>query len=88
MRHKIPRGHGQRANLTPEVLSEHQRTNQDSETRWVTLSYISGISETSARHLQSHNINVAHKPTATLRTTLVKAKDTIPQDTKAGMQRM
>ncbi len=47
--------------------------------------YINGISETLARHLRSHNIKVAHKPMATLRTTLVKAKDTIPLEAKAGV---
>ncbi len=30
------------------------------------------------RTLGSHNIKVTHKPSATLRVTLVKAKDTIP----------
>ncbi len=85
MRRKIPRGHGQRGNLTPEVPSEDQRTSQESEPRWATLPYINGISETLARHLRSHNIKVAHKLTATLRTTLVKAKDTIPLETKAGL---
>ncbi len=34
MRRKIPRGHGQRENLTPEVPSEDQWTNQDNEPRW------------------------------------------------------
>ncbi len=85
MRRKIPRGHGQRENLTPEVPSEDQRTNQDSEPRWAILPYINGISETLARHLRSYNIKVAHKPMATLRTTLVKAKDTIPLEAKAGV---
>ncbi len=85
MRRKIPRDHGQRENLTPEVLSEYHRTNQDSEPRWATLPYSNGISETLARHLRSHNINVAHKPTATLRTTLVKTKDAIPLEAKAGV---
>ncbi len=37
------------------------------------------------RHLGSHNIKVAQKPTATLRDTLVKAKDTIPLDAEARM---
>ncbi len=48
MRRKIPRGHGQRGNLTPQVPSEDQRTNQDSEPRWATLPYINGISATLA----------------------------------------
>ncbi len=85
MRHKIPRGHGQRENLTPEVPSEDQWTNQDSEPRWATLPYINGISETLARHPRSHNIKVTHKPMAALRNTLVKAKDTIPLEAKAGV---
>ncbi len=85
VRCQIPRGHGQRENVTPEVPSKDQSTNQDSEPRWSTLPYINGISETLARHLRSHNIKVAHKPTATLRTTLVKGKDTIPLDAKAGV---
>ncbi len=85
IRCKIPRDHGKRENLTPEVPSEDQRTNQDSEPRWATLPYITGISETLARHLQSHNIKVAYKPLATLRTTLVKAKDAIPREAKAGV---
>ncbi len=85
MGRKIPRGHVQRENLTPEVPSEDQRTNQDSEPRWTTLPYINGISETLARHLRSHNIKVKHKPMATLRTALVKAKDTIPLEAKAGV---
>ncbi len=66
-----------------EVPSEDQRTNQNSEPRWATLPYIIGISETLARHLRSHNIKVAHKPMATLRTTLVK--DTIRLEAKAGV---
>ncbi len=55
MRRNIPRGHGQRGNLTPEVPSEDQRTRQDSGPRWATLPYIYGISETLARHLRIHN---------------------------------
>ncbi len=82
---EIPRDHGQRENLTPEVSSEYHRTNQDSEPRWATLPYINDISKTIDRHLQSHNIKVTDKPTATLRTTLVKAKDTIPLEAKAGV---
>ncbi len=71
-------------NLTPQVPSEDQRTNQDSETRWATLPYINGISETLVRHLRSH-IKVAHKPMATLRTTVVKGKDNIHLEAKAGV---
>ncbi len=74
---------GQRENLTLEVPSEDQRTNQDSEPRWATLPYINGISKTLARHPRSHNIKVAHKPMATLRTTLVK--DTIHLEAKTGV---
>ncbi len=40
MRRKILRGHGQRENSTPEAPSEDQRTNQDSEPRWTSLTYI------------------------------------------------
>ncbi len=36
------------------------------------------------RHVQSHNIKVSKKPTSTLRATLVKAKFSIPRDTKAN----
>ncbi len=85
MRRKIPRDHGQRENPTPEAPSEDQRTSQDSEPLWASLLCINGISEALARHLRRHNIKVAHKPTATLRTTLLKAKDTIPLEAKAGV---
>ncbi len=84
MRHKIPWDQRQREDSTPEAPSDDQRNNHDSEPRWASIPYINGISELLARHLRSHNIKVAHKPTATLRTTLVKAKDAIPQDTKRG----
>ncbi len=80
MRRKIPLNHGQRENSTPEAPSDDQRTNQDSEPRWAALPYINGISEELARYLRSHNIKVAHKPTATLKTTLVKVQYTIPLD--------
>ncbi len=83
MRRKIPRGHGQTENLTPEVPSEDQRTSQDSEPRWATLPYINGTSEIT-RHLRGHSIKVAHKPSATLRTTLVK--NTIPMKAKADVK--
>ncbi len=36
-------------------------------------------------HLRSYSIKVANLPTAAIRATLVKAKDSIPQDAKAGM---
>ncbi len=61
------------------------RTKQDSEPRLATHPYISGISETLAQHLRSLNIKVEHKPTVTVRTILVKAKDTIPLDAKVGV---
>ncbi len=79
MPRKIPRGHGERENLTLEVPLEDQRTNQDNEPRSATLPYINGFSETH----RSLSIKVSHKPTATLRTTLVKANDTIPLEEKA-----
>ncbi len=60
-----------------------QRINQDSEPRWTSLRHLNGISKALARHVQSHNIKVAHKPTATLRTNLVR--DTISLDANSGV---
>ncbi len=47
MRRRIPRGHGQRESLTPEVPSEDQRTSPDSEPRWATLTYQRYLRDTS-----------------------------------------
>jgi hypothetical protein len=43
--------------------------------KWIPLPYIEGVSESVARQLRKHNINIAHKPTATIRNLLVKPKD-------------
>jgi hypothetical protein len=55
------------------------------ETRWFSLPYIRGTSETVARHLSKLNIGVAHKPSATLRSELVKIKDKVPIQHKKGV---
>lgn len=42
---------------------------------WVMLPYINGISEATARILESHNINVAHKPSQTLHARIMRPKE-------------
>ncbi len=77
--------------LTPDetrILGLGLKYNRDDASNFDFLKHletlINGISETLARLLRSHNIKVAHKPKATLKTTLVKAKDTTPPGSEGG----
>jgi hypothetical protein len=50
----------------------------DNKTQWRSLPYINGVSEAVSRQLSKYGIKVAHKPSSTLYTQLVRPKDEIP----------
>ncbi len=45
---------------------------------WQALPYVKNVSERIARHLRPFNFFIAHKPTKSLRGTLVNVKDPLP----------
>ena len=58
----------------PTTSDEHNKPDTETRVR-VSLPYINGTSEMTARLLQSFNINIAHKPTQKLITYFSKHKD-------------
>ncbi len=48
------------------------------KTTWRPLPYVQGVSELKARHLRPYNLNIVHKPTESLRKTLVHVEDPLP----------
>jgi hypothetical protein len=61
------------------------RNEESSSTPWVTLPYISNVSEATARILRNLNIKVAHKPKNNLGPILSKVKDPIENLEKTGV---
>ncbi len=63
----------QRPLPTPE-----NTTAETPQPTWRSHPYVQGVSELVAWHLQPYNLNIAHKPTESLRKTLVHVKDPLP----------
>ena len=52
---------------------------------WLPLPYMSNVSEMVGRILRPLGIGVAHKPSHTLKSKIMKVKDTLPDHEKAGV---
>ena len=66
------------------IISDVSTGNTDQKKTIASIPYIKGTSERIARILRPFNINVAHKPTVTLRNTLMKVKDRIDAKPRKG----
>ncbi len=49
------------------------------------LPYVQGVSELIASYLRPYNLNIAHKPTESLRKTLMHVKDPLPTQTRRNV---
>ena len=68
---------------------QQPRTNsipqQDTDTKYVSIPYIPGTSERISRIFRKHSINVAHKPSVTLKSKLCQIKDKRDVSERAGV---
>jgi hypothetical protein len=77
-------------NFIRECLRKPKRrpldpTENETKHNWFSLPYIKGTSEIVARQLKKLDIGIAHKPAATIRSKIVKAKDQMQALQKKGV---
>jgi hypothetical protein len=70
----------------PYSSTVNVRNSQNSSNKqWISLPYIKGTSEALARKLKKHDINIAHKPSCTIRSSIVHPKERMPNMNKRNI---
>ncbi len=86
LRHRIYTQHGYNRQFIRRCLQpRRQRAAMQQQTNCVEVPYIQAASEAVARILSKHGVLVAHKPVKTLRTALMRPKDSLEPNEKSNV---